>query len=33
MKILNTQDLEQIAIGHMSNINSKDFMKLYENIQ
>ena len=31
MKILNKQELQQIAINHSSDIEFQDFMNLYEN--
>ena len=30
MKIPNKRDLQQIASNHMSDINFKDFIKIYE---
>ena len=30
MKIPNNRELEQIALNHSSDINSKDFMKIYK---
>ena len=30
IKILNKRDLQQIAINHSSDIDSKDFMKIYK---
>ena len=29
MKILNKRELQQIALNHSSDINSKDFIKIY----
>ena len=33
MKILNKRELQQIAISHSSDINFKDFIKIYKNAQ
>ena len=33
MKILNKRELQQIAISHSSDINFKDFIKIYKNVQ
>ena len=30
MKILNKRELQQIALNHSSDINSKDFIKIYK---
>ena len=30
MKILNKRELQQIALNHSSDINSKDFVKIYK---
>ena len=30
MKILNERELQQIALNHSSDINSKDFIKIYK---
>ena len=30
MKILNKKDFQQIALNHLSDINSKDFTKIYK---
>ena len=32
MKILNTRELQQIALNQSSDFNSKDFMKIYKNV-
>ena len=32
IKILNKQELQQIAINHSSGIDSRDFMNLYKNV-
>ena len=31
MKISNKRELQQIAINHSSDVNFKDFMKIYKN--
>ena len=31
MKILNKRELQQIALNHSSDINFKEFMKIYKN--
>ena len=30
MKILNKRELQQIALNYLSDINSKDFIKIYK---
>ena len=32
MKIPNKRELQQIALNHLSDINSKDFIKIYKNV-
>ena len=32
MKIPNKRELQQIALNHSSDINSKDFIKIYKNV-
>ena len=33
MKIPNKRKLQQIAINHSSDINTKDFINIYKNVQ
>ena len=32
MKIPNKRELKQIALNHLSDINTKDFIKIYKNV-
>ena len=32
MKILNKRELQQTALNHSSDINFKDFIKIYKNV-